>query len=601
MEKYAVRRKGGSGLRRSVLSDFEENARREAERAPEAPRQEGKHQKREHGRKLSVRGVVALCVGGALLLAILAGGAYLLWGYSRVYPGVSVCGTELSRLDRQAAGEKLTAVLGELNKGRELTVTIRDQDYPVTTEDSGISYDADATLAAVMNYGRTGGLGARLRAVLSAWRKGAAVEPVTTLDEALLRARVQEIAAAVAVAVRQPSWSREGDTLTVDKGAEGYAVDQDALFTLVRDRLEQGKYDKTAFEISAVAPNKLTAADVVAAVQQEVQEPTLDLKADPSGGTLVSGKPGVTVDQDALQKLLDSTETKGTMKLTLTQPKYSDEEYRSLLFRDELARGKTSFNADNVGRTTNVLLATEACDGVVLLPGDTFSYNDTVGPRTYERGFKDAIVYVGTSAEAGVGGGICQVSSTLYYTVLRADLKIVERHAHSRIVTYVPLGEDATVAWGSKDFKFRNDTDFPIRVETSHTRSTLTVRIVGTQTVAGKEIKMDTTVLSKNPFEVVYETDKTLPVGTTKVKSNGYTGYVTETYRVVYVNGKEVSRTFENKSTYTRYDKVILENPAPATTTPTEPATTPTEPTTTPTEPATTPTEPATTPVTPAA
>lgn len=369
----------------------------------------------------------------------------------------------------------------------------------------------------------------------------------------------------------------------------------------MRDRLEQGKYDKTAFEISAVAPNKLTAADVVAAVQQEVQEPTLDLKADPSGGTLVSGKPGVTVDQDALQKLLDSTETKGTMKLTLTQPKYSDEEYRSLLFRDELARGKTSFNADNVGRTTNVLLATEACDGVVLLPGDTFSYNDTVGPRTYERGFKDAIVYVGTSAEAGVGGGICQVSSTLYYTVLRADLKIVERHAHSRIVTYVPLGEDATVAWGSKDFKFRNDTDFPIRVETSHTRSTLTVRIVGTQTVAGKEIKMDTTVLSKNPFEVVHETDKTLPVGTTKVKSNGYTGYVTETYRVVYVNGKEVSRTFENKSTYTRYDKVILENPAPATTTPTEPATTPTEPATTPTEPATTPTEPATTPVTPAA
>ena len=232
----------------------------------------------------------------------------------------------------------------------------------------------------------------------------------------------------------------------------------------------------------------------------------------------------------------------------------------------------TDFNPGNKGRTTNVLLATDFCNGVFLMPGDVFSYNDSVGPRTYERGFKDATVYVGNSAEDGVGGGICQVSSTIYYAALRADLKIVERYAHSRMVTYVPLGEDATVAWGSKDFKFENNTDFPMKVVTSHKTNNLTVKLYGTQTVENKVVKIETTQLSKTPFEVVYEVDETLAPGTESVKSNGYTGYKTESYRVVYIDGKEVSRTFENKSTYKKYDKVILHNPAAAPITPVGPA-----------------------------
>ena len=219
------------------------------------------------------------------------------------------------------------------------------------------------------------------------------------------------------------------------------------------------------------------------------------------------------------------------------------------------------------------------------MPGDVFSYNDVVGERTAERGFKEATIYVGNSAEDGLGGGVCQVTSTIYYATLRADLEIVERYAHSREVTYVPKGEDATVAWGSKDFKFANNTGFPIKVVTSHKSNNLTVKLYGTQTVAGKKVTIDTTILSKTPFEVVYEVDETLTPGTEKVKSNGYTGYKTESYRVVTINGVEVSRTLENKSTYKKYDKVILHNPkaedAPATgtTTPTTPSQ-PTEPTT---------------------
>ena len=234
--------------------------------------------------------------------------------------------------------------------------------------------------------------------------------------------------------------------------------------------------------------------------------------------------------------------------------------------------GVNSLLSKSLGEHNQEAVNRTAGNGVILMPGDVFSYNDSVGPRTYERGFKDATVYVGNSAEDGVGGGICQVSSTIYYAALRADLKIVERYAHSRMVTYVPLGEDATVAWGSKDFKFENNTDFPMKVVTSHKTNNLTVKLYGTQTVANKTVKIETTQLSKTPFEVVYEVDETLAPGTESVKSNGYTGYKTESYRVVYIDGQEVSRTFENKSTYKKYDKVILHNPAAAPITPVGPA-----------------------------
>ena len=136
------------------------------------------------------------------------------------------------------------------------------------------------------------------------------------------------------------------------------------------------------------------------------------------------------------------------------------------------------------------------------------------------------------------------------------------------------------MAWGSKDFRFENNTPFPIKVVTSHKTNNLTVKLLGTQTVPNKVVKIVTTELSKTPFEVVYEIDETLPVGTEKVDSNGYTGYKTESYRVVYIDGKEVSRTFENKSTYKKYDKIIKHNPADPNAVPGVSTTTPSQPVT---------------------
>ncbi len=143
-----------------------------------------------------------------------------------------------------------------------------------------------------------------------------------------------------------------------------------------------------------------------------------------------------------------------------------------------LSRFSTHFNSGKFDRTHNLTLAARALNGVILKPGQRFSYNDIVGPRAMGRGFRNAIIFVKGKQEPGLGGGICQVSSTLYNTVLLAGLKVIERSHHSRTVAYVPPGRDATVAYGLRDFRFVNSNSSPVCVMSSVAGSRLNHRPV---------------------------------------------------------------------------------------------------------------------------
>ena len=522
----------------------------------------------------------AASIIGVFLIILILFGALGFCGYTAynvtmsgdIFPGVRMGQCDLSGMDRAEARAALEKVYGSADIDAVIDIQVGDQLFTLSAAEAGLTYDIPASIDRAYAYGREGDLIYRARQYWSTARTPQQMELVTTLDRNVLDARVDEIAAAVEQPMAPSSYSYKDGVITLDKGQVGYSLDREHLYSALDNKLRTADFTAMEAVRKESHPATLNALVIAASVNREVEQTTLDLEADPSGNTVRAGTQGINVTESALNAALSSANRHETVQCTLTDPDYTVDEYKALLFRDVLGQCTTDFNPGNKGRTTNVLLATDFCNGVILMPGDVFSYNDSVGPRTYERGFKDATVYVGNSAEDGVGGGICQVSSTIYYAALRADLKIVERYAHSRMVTYVPLGEDATVAWGSKDFKFENNTDFPMKVVTSHKTNNLTVKLYGTQTVANKTVKIETTQLSKTPFEVVYEVDETLAPGTESVKSNGYTGYKTESYRVVYIDGQEVSRTFENKSTYKKYDKVILHNPAAAPITPVGPA-----------------------------
>ncbi|MEA4823982.1 MAG: VanW family protein [Clostridiaceae bacterium] len=230
-------------------------------------------------------------------------------------------------------------------------------------------------------------------------------------------------------------------------------------------------------------------------------------------------------------------------------------------YTDELITVQTKLNPGEVNRTTNVRIACENINGKELQPGEEFSYNDTVGPRTTERGFKDAKIYLANEIADGIGGGICQVSSTIYMAAIRADLEITERRNHRYTVSYTPEGEDATVSWGNQDFKFVNNTEYPIKLLVTLDGSYVNVTIMGTKTV-NKTVEIQTTRLDYTPYETKTIVDETMAPGTSRDgNTSGHSGKKTVSYRLVYIDGELVSKTLENYSTYTKLDVVTYVGP----------------------------------------
>lgn len=134
---------------------------------------------------------------------------------------------------------------------------------------------------------------------------------------------------------------------------------------------------------------------------------------------------------------------------------------------NEISSFATTIHDKNENRVSNIKTAAEDLDGTVIEPGEIFSFNDSVGRRTKDKGYKEAPIFVNGEKSKGVGGGVCQVSTTLYNAALEADLEIIERHRHSRKVSYVEEGKDATVVYNSKDLRFKNTKDYPIEIRVS--------------------------------------------------------------------------------------------------------------------------------------
>lgn len=181
-------------------------------------------------------------------------------------------------------------------------------------------------------------------------------------------------------------------------------------------------------------------------------------------GTLIPGKPRVILNEQKLKEQLQSLSIgteKIEMPIEVTEPNIKEEEITSL-DKNLIGQFTTRFNPHVTGRAHNIYLSAKEINNVILGPGDTFSFNLVVGERTKERGYKEAMEIVNKEFVLGIGGGICQTSSTLFNAVDEANLQMIERYTHSRNVGYVAPGRDATVSWGGPDFRFSNPHPFPI-------------------------------------------------------------------------------------------------------------------------------------------
>lgn len=298
---------------------------------------------------------------------------------------------------------------------------------------------------------------------------------------------------------------------------------------------------------------------------QEAQNATLER----SGGSFafVAGKEGIVLDVDAsVDIIMDYLENSWTsesadnvleLKTEVEQPEGSAEQLAYV--KDLLGTYTTSFSTSSSNRCKNVNSGASHIDGMVLYPGEEFSMHDTVTPFTEANGYAMAGSYLNGEVVDSMGGGLCQVSTTLYNAVLRAELEVTERSPHSMTVHYVDLSEDAAIAGDYKDFKFVNSTEYPVYIEGYTTSDKkITFNIYGKETRdSNRTISFESVKVSETPGTTVLREDSGQPLGYRAVSGSNSTGYVAELYKIVKVNGVETERVKINKSTYKGASRVV--------------------------------------------
>lgn len=274
---------------------------------------------------------------------------------------------------------------------------------------------------------------------------------------------------------------------------------------------------------------------------------------------------GFAIDQDKLAADISQAlkDKKFDAKITATGSDVAPE--ISAASAKEKYKTISSFTTNttaNQNRNTNVRLAAEAINGTVIKPGQEFSFNGTVGQRTEAKGYKGAAAYNNGEVVQEIGGGVCQVSTTLYNAVFKAGLKISSRRSHTFEPSYVTPGRDATVSWDQPDFKFINNSSTAIGLRASYADQKVTVSVYGIPILEdGITWNLDSKKVedlgTPNP---TYEEDQTLQPGEEVIKSKGSAGSRWETYKVVYKNGKEISRELDHKTTYKGHTPVVRRN-----------------------------------------
>ena len=276
----------------------------------------------------------------------------------------------------------------------------------------------------------------------------------------------------------------------------------------------------------------------------------------------------VTIKESEIGRYMDINEAKDLINLDIlhedkielpvykTEPKIYSNYYDGI--NKKLGDFETDYSSSVKNRKENIRLAASKFNNMKLNPGDEISFNDVVGEISEKTGFKSATVIVGGEYESGIGGGICQVSTTLYNSLILSDLEITERHNHSRPIHYVDLGTDAAVARGYKDLKFKNNTNNPILILSEANGEKLNFKVLGNGSDRDYEVKIIPQLLGTVSPGVDTIYSDALPDGESTVRESGARGYSYKTYKEIIKNGEVVDKKEISKSYYLPKDKVVV-------------------------------------------
>lgn len=487
------------------------------------------HQKRHH--KHFIKFILSFVFAVFLILLIIFGGFtfYNLQNNDIIAKGVYISGIDVSGKTKR---EALTALSSKFKKLEKSNIKLVSKNYETIINPTAIklNYDLHSAVNYAFAIGKSGKVFDDNYEIFNTMINGIEIEPTYSVDEEALKKMLDNFSKELPEAVVESSYYIDGLTLIITKGTDGYVVDSDKTATSIKSKIKDYSFASQPIQLSL---NKQAPKPVdVDKIYSEVHKAPQDAYYTTKPYAVYPSKTGIDfkISIDKTKQKVAKSKKECKIALKTLYPKVTTNMIGREAFPKLLASFSTHYPASNVNRTTNLRLAAKKVNGTVLLPGETFSYNKVVGERSIAAGYKEAAIYANGAVVDGLGGGICQISTTLFNAVLFANLNIVELHNHQFVPSYVGAGRDATVVYGSKDFRFSNSRKHAIKIEMSVSGGVASCQIYGVKEDKEYDVDVNAYITSQ---------------------SGSYT--TSTTYRTLNYKGKRVSKERIYSCTYKRH------------------------------------------------
>ncbi len=475
---------------------------------------------------------------------------------NKIMKGVTINGVDISCYTKEELKEQYKDII-EKNNTKIIELKYKDQQTDITPEGLGTTYNIDEIVEEAYSIGRRGNIFVNNFDILKTLVLHKDFKLEGTVNDKSLEDIIYTLNGFLEDAIQEVSYYIDEDVLYIIRGKEGNSVNEKQLKRLIEEKIDNFSQDIGFIDIPTTfsKPKDIDIEKIYSEIYSEPQDAYIT--NDPL--TIHPNVDGVdfAITMEEAKAILAEDKEEYEIPLKITKANKTLADLGKEAFPNELGKFYTKFDVGNASRTNNIKLATNKINGVIVLPGETFSYNKTVGKRTIDNGFREAGAYVNGQVVQEVGGGICQVSSTLYNAVLYANLEVVERHNHTFESSYVAASRDATVSWGGPDFKFKNNRTYPVRIVASSNNGTETVSIYGIKEDDDYEVIIQSRKLSTITRKTEYVDDSSLAKGEEVISQNGHDGCTSEAIKILRKDGKTISTTVISRDTYIALAMII--------------------------------------------
>ena len=448
---------------------------------------------------------------------------------TNIINGVSIQGIDVSKLSKEEAFSKIQTYINE-NIPTEIKLKHNDYETSISVESLSLTFDIQSAVNEAYNIGRSGNIFDNNFKILKTKFSPINITLNFSLDNEALNAALADISTKLPDTVIQSSYYIESNNLIITKGKTGNVVNVDSMSNYIKEEISNFNIKDTQLDI--ITQTEEPSPINIEQIHTEIYKEPSDAYFTQNPYAVYPSENGIdfAISLEQASQMLEEEKDEYTIPLKTLYPNITTNMLGNEAFPDLLSQFSTNYSASDKDRTTNLILAANKINGTVLMPGETFSYNTVVGERTIAAGYKEAPIYVSGQVVDGLGGGICQITTTLYNAVLYANLEIVERSNHQFVPSYSKPSRDATVVYGSIDFKFKNNRNYPIKINCSVRNGVAKFEIYGLKTNNDYEVEITSKVTGQN---------------------SNYT--YSEAYKTLKQNGKVISTTLLSRDTYKRH------------------------------------------------